>query len=213
MANGLVQMLHSATCLALCATTAMSCVAKEAEPVTQPNHKAIRSWILIPGPTAAVVSTKGQKTGSWSITADEISAQDKHQANGDARVSISGQDAELTADEVIYDKDTAILEARGHVRILRQGTVTTGACFRFKIASPDYLVTESNVALGQPQLISRQKLHKALYSEATNTKTEPKTHQPLLPSAKPFLNGTTDSYPGWDALPERNPKFILKHGN
>jgi lipopolysaccharide assembly outer membrane protein LptD (OstA) len=167
MANGLLQILPSATCLALCATNALSCVAKEAEPVTQPDHKAIRSWILIPAPKTAIVSTKGQKTSSWSITADEISAREKLQANGDARVSISGQDAELTADEVIYDKDTAILEARGHVRILRHGTVTTGACFRFKIASPEYLVTDSNVALGKPQLVSRTK--KQLGSNATDT--------------------------------------------
>lgn len=102
---------------------------------------------------------KGHITRSWSITASTTSRRKKLVGDGDARVAIEGQNSELTADEVMYDPATEILEARGHVRIIRKGMLTTGAEYRFKLASPEYLVTEDDVALAKPLLITRNKRH------------------------------------------------------
>ncbi|MFA7341404.1 MAG: hypothetical protein WC028_31770 [Candidatus Obscuribacterales bacterium] len=90
---------------------------------------------------------------TWEIRAGKIvEGADKVEANGGVLVSIDDQDAELTADHVIYDKKVKILRTIGNVRIVRRGQLTTGQRFDFKIASDEYLVTEPNVKLGEPLL-------------------------------------------------------------
>ncbi len=71
-------------------------------------------------------------------------------------MSIDGQDSSLKADEVWYDSKTLILGARGHVRIVRRGELSTGEVFRFKVFSDDYLVTEAPIGVADPILVLRK---------------------------------------------------------
>lgn len=132
---------------------------KDSEPALQQTGTVSEKWILQPGRQHQKTGPKGHIRRSWSITANSTSRKEKLVGSGDARVAIEGQDSELTADDVMYDPATEILKARGHVRIIRKGMLITGAEYRFKLASPEYLVTEDDVALAKPQLITRNKRH------------------------------------------------------
>lgn len=90
---------------------------------------------------------------TWEIRAGKIvEGADKVEASGGVLVSIDDQDAELTADSVVYEKTAKILRTIGNVKIVRRGQLTTGQRFDFKVASDEYLVTETNVKLGEPLL-------------------------------------------------------------
>ncbi len=93
---------------------------------------------------------------TWEIRAGKIvEGADKVEASDGVVVSIDDQDAELNADSVVYDKTAKILRTIGNVKITRQGQLTTGQRFDFKIASDEYLVTEPGVKLGEPLLTVR----------------------------------------------------------
>jgi len=64
---------------------------------------------------------------------------------GGAQFAIGGQNASLKADQIIYDRRNEILYAQGHVQMLRKGILSLGACFAFKINSPEYMVTEEHI--------------------------------------------------------------------
>ncbi len=90
---------------------------------------------------------------TWEIRAGKIvEGADKVEASGGVLVSIDDQDAELTADSVVYEKTAKILRTIGNVKIVRRGQLTTGQRFDFMIASDEYLVTESGIKLGEPLL-------------------------------------------------------------
>ncbi|MBS1998555.1 MAG: hypothetical protein JSS86_19655, partial [Cyanobacteria bacterium SZAS LIN-2] len=46
-------------------------------------------------------------------------------------------------------------DARGNVKILRNGQLTTGAAFKFKVSSDEYLITHPETSVEGTQLISR----------------------------------------------------------
>jgi lipopolysaccharide assembly outer membrane protein LptD (OstA) len=63
-------------------------------------------------------------------------------AIGGARAFIEGEKAAVEADEIRYNDITGIMDIRGHVHFLRNGMLTTGDEFKFKVRSRDYLITE-----------------------------------------------------------------------
>ncbi len=63
-------------------------------------------------------------------------------ASGDAQACVSGQSADICADVIRYSDLDKILDARGNVRITRNGVLTTGKAFRFLINSREYLITD-----------------------------------------------------------------------
>ncbi len=91
---------------------------------------------------------------AWTITAEKIQHPTSKEivAFGKVVVVVQGQNALLKADEVEYDRETASLTARGHVQIFRRGVVTKVSVTRFKVASPEYIVTEPHVQLCEPEL-------------------------------------------------------------
>jgi len=93
--------------------------------------------------TARLLNLNGDKTMNDS-------EQKLVTVRGHATAAIDGQDAKLTACKIVYDHNTRILDASGDVRILRHKTVTTGHRCKFKIDSPDYLVTSESVKVIDP---------------------------------------------------------------
>lgn len=65
-----------------------------------------------------------------------------YSAAGHASAYIDGQDSKIEADSIEYNDVKTILEAKGHVRIIRNKCLTTGGKFRFEINSDEYLITE-----------------------------------------------------------------------
>jgi len=72
-----------------------------------------------------------------------------------AEGQIIGQDAKIEADTIAFDEKTRIVEASGHVRIIRNSKVTTGAQFKFKVDSNEYLVTQPGIHVTGSKLICR----------------------------------------------------------
>ena len=92
-------------------------------------------------------------TTNWVIAADKIDYPSAELIIGQGHVAITidGQHASLHCAKVSYDKQSSILNAEGNVEILRNGLLTKGSSFAFRADSAEYLVTEPNVSLHQPQ--------------------------------------------------------------
>lgn len=60
---------------------------------------------------------------------------------------IVDQDANLEADEIIYYGDNQHVEAKGNIKITREGIVTTGESFTFDVTSNKYLLTNPETTL------------------------------------------------------------------
>lgn len=73
-------------------------------------------------------------------------------ACGHAKARIQGQNSSLEADAIRYSDLDKMLDARGNVRIMRNGQLTTGAAFKFRINSNEYLITEGHDAVGKIEL-------------------------------------------------------------
>lgn len=96
--------------------------------------------------------------GTVQITADDTEYdQDKNTflGTGNAVAIIGGQDSKLQADSILYDENNNTIDARGDVKILRSGQLTTGSAFKFKVDSDEYLVTDANTELHGTTVISR----------------------------------------------------------
>ncbi|SRR5579875_832856 len=97
--------------------------------------------------------------GMIQLTADDTEYdQEKNTflGTGNAVVYIGGQDSKLEADTILYDQNNEIIDARGNVRIFRDGQVTTGSAFRFKVNSDEYLITRPDTELQGATIIARQ---------------------------------------------------------
>jgi lipopolysaccharide export system protein LptA len=97
--------------------------------------------------------------GTIQIVADDTEFdQDKNTflGTGNAIAVIGGQDSKLTADTILYDQNDQTIDARGNVRILRNGQLTTGTAFKFKVTSDEYLITKPDTELQGSQIIARQ---------------------------------------------------------
>jgi len=93
--------------------------------------------------------------GIIQIVADSTGYdQDKNTfvCTGHAIAAIGGQNSRLEADTISYDQARETIDARGNVKILRNGQLTTGSSFRFKASSDEYLVTNPDVKVDGVQI-------------------------------------------------------------
>ena len=73
-------------------------------------------------------------------------------ASGNAQACVSGQSADISADVIRYSDLDRIMDARGNVRITRNGVLTTGKAFRFRVNSRDYLITDDKSVVSAVKL-------------------------------------------------------------
>ncbi len=96
--------------------------------------------------------------GTVQIVADDTEYDQQKNTflgTGNAVATIAGQDARLEADMILYDQSTEMLDARGNVKIVRQGQVSTGSSFKFKVSKDEYLITNPDTEVQGTQVIAR----------------------------------------------------------
>lgn len=106
----------------------------------------------------SAVSEDTTLKGTIQIVADDTEYdQEKNTflGTGNAVAIIGGQNSKLEADMILYDQNSQTIDARGHVKILRTGQVTTGSAFKFKVNSDEYLITSPDTELNGTQVIAR----------------------------------------------------------
>lgn len=97
--------------------------------------------------------------GTVQIVADDTEYdQEKNTflGTGNAVAVIAGQNSRLEADTILYDQNSETIDARGNVKILRDGQLTTGSSFKFKVNSDEYLITDPDTELQGTQIVARQ---------------------------------------------------------
>jgi hypothetical protein len=77
---------------------------------------------------------------------------------GNALALISGQNSKLEADSIVYNQSTQVMDARGNVRIYRNGDLSSGSSFKFNAASGDYLVTDVTTGINGTTVTARKGL-------------------------------------------------------
>lgn len=96
--------------------------------------------------------------GTIQIVADDTeydSEKNTFLGTGNAVCIIGGQNSKLEADMILYDQNDETIDARGHVTILRDGQVTTGKSFKFKVGSDEYLITQPDTEINGATIIAR----------------------------------------------------------
>jgi hypothetical protein len=96
--------------------------------------------------------------GTVQIVADDTEydqLKNTFLGTGSAVATIAGQDSRLEADMILYDQNTEMLDARGNVKIIRQGQVSTGSSFKFKVSSDEYLITNPDTAVNNTEVVAR----------------------------------------------------------
>jgi len=96
--------------------------------------------------------------GTVQIVADDTEYdQEKNTflGTGNAVAVIAGQNSKLEADTILYDQTSQTIDARGNVKIVRDGQLTTGSSFKFNIDSDEYLITNPDTELQGTQIIAR----------------------------------------------------------
>jgi len=106
----------------------------------------------------AVAAGAAEESGTLQIVARYTAgspSRHTYMAMGDAVVFVEGQDAKLEADQIFYDDRTQMLEARGHVRLTRLDKVTkeSSESLKFKVDTPEYLLTESVGPILGPKMV------------------------------------------------------------
>jgi hypothetical protein len=97
--------------------------------------------------------------GTIQIVADDTEYdQEKNTflGTGNAVALIGGQNSKLEADMILYDQNSEEIDARGNVRITRDGQVTTGSSFRFKVNKDEYLITNPDTEINGATVIARK---------------------------------------------------------
>jgi hypothetical protein len=74
---------------------------------------------------------------------------------GNAIAIIGGENSKLEADTILYDQNDQTIDARGNVRILRNGQLTTGSAFKFKVTSDEYLITKPDTEIQGAEVVAR----------------------------------------------------------
>jgi hypothetical protein len=96
--------------------------------------------------------------GTVQIVADDTEYdQDANTflGTGNAVALIGGQNSKLEADSIRYNQTSQIMDARGNVRILRGGQLTTGSAFKFKVTSDEYLITAPDTQVQGSEVVAR----------------------------------------------------------
>lgn len=97
--------------------------------------------------------------GTIQIVADDTEYDQQKNTflgTGNAVAIIAGQNSKLEADMILYDQNTELMDARGNVRIFRDGQLTTGSAFKFKVNSDEYLITNPDTEVQGTQIIARK---------------------------------------------------------
>jgi hypothetical protein len=105
-----------------------------------------------------IVDENSLLKGTVQIVADDTEYdQEKNTflGTGNAVAVIAGQNSRLEADTILYDQNSQTIDARGNVKIVRDGQLTTGSSFKFKIDSDEYLITNPDTELQGTQVIAR----------------------------------------------------------
>ncbi|MBS1957200.1 MAG: LPS-assembly protein LptD [Cyanobacteria bacterium SZAS-4] len=96
--------------------------------------------------------------GTVQIVADDTEYdQEKNTflGTGNAVAIIAGQNSKLEADMILYDQNDQTMDARGNVRITRNGQLTTGSSFKFNVTSDEYLITKPDTEVQGSQVVAR----------------------------------------------------------
>lgn len=96
--------------------------------------------------------------GTVQIVADDTEYDQQKNTflgTGNAIATIAGQDARLEADMILYDQATEMLDARGNVKIIRQGQLSTGSSFKFKVSKDEYLITNPDTEIQGTTVVAR----------------------------------------------------------
>lgn len=98
------------------------------------------------------VSSDQLKASAAYLELEGDSVEYDHQNNvyitsGMSIAHIIDQNATLEADEIIYYGANEEVEAKGNIKITRDGTVTTGESFKFDVTSNKYLLTNPNTTV------------------------------------------------------------------
>ena len=110
-------------------------------------------------PSDAMIDDASLLKGTVQIVADDTEYdQEKNTflGTGNAVAIIAGQNSKLEADTILYDQNSQMIDARGNVRITRDGQLTTGSSFKFNMASDEYLITNPDTELQGTAVVARK---------------------------------------------------------
>ncbi|MBK7747014.1 MAG: LPS-assembly protein LptD [Candidatus Obscuribacter sp.] len=96
--------------------------------------------------------------GTIQIVADDTEYDQERNTflgTGNAVAVIGGQNSKLEADAILYDQNTQMIDARGNVKIVRDGNLTTGSSFKFNVTSDEYLITKPDTEVKGTEIIAR----------------------------------------------------------
>ena len=96
--------------------------------------------------------------GTIQIVADDTEFDQENNTflgSGNAVAIIGGQNSKLEADMILYNQTDDMIDARGNVRIIRDGQVTTGSAFKFKVTSDEYLLTNPDTEINGTTVVAR----------------------------------------------------------
>ncbi len=134
----------------------------EPEEKPDPRLKAAPKWLSAERGADEDVSGVTENTtlkGTVQLVADDTEYdQDTNTflGTGNAVVTIGGENSKLEADTILYDQNNQVIDARGSVRIIRDGQLTTGSAFKFKLTSDEYLITNPDTEIQGSDIIARQ---------------------------------------------------------
>lgn len=97
--------------------------------------------------------------GTIQIVADDTEydqVKNTFLGTGNAVALIAGENSKLEADMILYDQNTEQIDARGNVRIFRDGQLTTGSAFKFKVTSDEYLITNPDTEVQGTTVVARK---------------------------------------------------------
>lgn len=78
-------------------------------------------------------------------------------AAGHAKAEIEGQDCVVEADAIRYNHLEGMMDLRGHVKIVRKAQMTKGGAFRFRVNSPEYMITKERCHVSQVSLVKNER--------------------------------------------------------
>ncbi len=133
---------------------------------------------------------------------------------GNAIVLIGGEDSKLEADTILYDQNNQTIDARGAVRIYRNGQLTTGSAFKFKVNSDEYLITNPDTEIQGADIIARKSIgnsRNVAFSQGTLQMPQPFSFQRnAVFGPLGFIEETAEKHMHPDAYLPNKPSWKFK---
>lgn len=123
-----------------------------------PMQGSANSSTASPDDTSDAIADDTTLKGTVQIVADDTEYdQEKNTflGTGNAVAIIAGQNSKLEADMILYDQNDQTMDARGNVRITRNGQLTTGSSFKFNVTSDEYLITKPDTEVQGSTVVAR----------------------------------------------------------